>query len=60
MTLSRLRRTRRAILLQPDPDLDHELAGGPIPRTSRVVPVGRGLWSDGGRLRVVQMAVPAS
>ena len=57
MTLSRLRRTRRAVLLQPDPDLDTELAGAPIPRSGRATPTGRGLWCDGGRLRVVQFAV---
>ena len=60
MTLSRLRRTRRSVLLQPDADLDVDLAGAPLPRTSRAYPTGRGLWCDGGQLRVVQFADPAA
>lgn len=55
--VARLRRGRRAILLQPDVEVDGDLAGVRLPRRGPgAVPPGRGEWVDRGAVRRVQVA----
>lgn len=54
--LSELKRLRRALILQPDLDLDGDLIAAKLPRTAtRWVP-GRGFLADSSGLRLVQIA----
>ena len=56
--VAELRRERRALLLQPDVDLDGDLAGVRLARRSlRPVPPGRGEWVERGVASLVQVAV---
>lgn len=56
----RVRRERRALLLQPDVDVDGDLAGVRLPRRGPVItPAGRGELVERGRVRRVQVALPS-
>lgn len=56
--IAHLRRQRRALLLQPDVDLDGDLAGTRLPRRSpRPSPPGRGELVDRGEIELVQVAL---
>lgn len=56
--VAELRRERRALLLQPDVDLDGDLAGVRLARrSSRPAPPGRGELVDRGHVALVQVAL---
>ncbi len=54
-TIRAIRGRCSALVLQPDPDTDGELAGGALPRTSRAFPPGRGYLTTHGGLLLVQV-----
>ncbi len=54
-TIRAIRGRCSALILQPDPDTDTELAGGAIPRTSRAFPPGRGYLTTHDGLLLVQV-----
>lgn len=55
-----LKRGRTVFLLQPDADMDTDLANAPLPRTRRQFPPGRGIHSVAGALTVAQWAHPTA
>jgi S-DNA-T family DNA segregation ATPase FtsK/SpoIIIE len=58
--IAELRKGRRGVLLQPDLDLDGDLFGVRLARsTNRVFPPGRGFLVQGGSAVLVQVALPA-
>jgi S-DNA-T family DNA segregation ATPase FtsK/SpoIIIE len=59
--VAELRKGRRGLLLQPDPDIDGELFGVRLARRpGRVFPVGRGFLIQRGEAALVQVAAPAA
>ena len=56
-TIRAIRSRCSALILQPDPDTDTELAGGTLPRTSRAFPTGRGYLTTHEGLALVQVGV---
>lgn len=56
-TIRAIRGRCSALILQPDPDTDTELAGGALPRTSRAFPPGRGYLTTHDGLLLVQVGI---
>jgi len=46
------------LLLQPNPGADDDVLGASIPRTAHQFPPGRGYLNTGGRVHMVQVALP--